>query len=335
MLGYTLLDAGSPFTGAIMYLPGLIVVPPDPGFVGLSQHQGIVQAVVETSTRDGEPPNADSRRVFTDLNIDGVSVDCSRIPVNREQFNETILQLRTNRGLRPGDPLPDVAELLTEATMLLSVAGDTATAFTGQTIASIPTRVQDDIPKPLAEIVNKVNMTTGREEGIVKNPKNLQETVVLPATDQTITQAPDSNTDKPAAISTRSLRDMIGEARNDKTLPITTAQPPLSQPSAEALVPRIEVEFEMENTPLDGSAFYHQVIREGTVLVLAFDKRAVGYPKNFPKRVVDDILVHVVGTNVVYVTKTTGIRFPFMSFELCVLLVSNEYPYKTQNDVVV
>jgi hypothetical protein len=91
--------------------------------------------------------------------------------------------------------------------------------------------------------------------------------------------------------------------------------------------PTAKVDFEVRGTPFKNEAFFHQVIRHGPNLIMVFDNRAVGYPRMFPQTVQEDLAVHITGSEVIYITAATGIQFPLDHYEVCVLLIKDEYPY--------
>jgi hypothetical protein len=90
--------------------------------------------------------------------------------------------------------------------------------------------------------------------------------------------------------------------------------------------PAFKVEFEIYGVPFKQEAFYHQIIRSDANLVLVFDRRAVGFPRNFPTTTDADMAVQISGQDVIYRTQTTGIHFPFLDYDLCVLLIKSEHP---------
>ena len=94
--------------------------------------------------------------------------------------------------------------------------------------------------------------------------------------------------------------------------------------------PTFKVTFEIHGVPFTQEAFYHQIIRDGPNLVLVFDRRAVGFPRNFPQTTESDMAVHIEGQDVAYRTQTTGIHFPFLDYDLCVLLIKSEHPLNAQ-----
>jgi len=89
--------------------------------------------------------------------------------------------------------------------------------------------------------------------------------------------------------------------------------------------PTFRVEFEIHGIPFKQEAYYHQIIRNDANLVLVFDRRAIGYPRNFPLATDADMAAHIEGQDVVYRVHTTGIQFPFLDYDLCILLIKSEH----------
>lgn len=94
-----------------------------------------------------------------------------------------------------------------------------------------------------------------------------------------------------------------------------------------AAAPTVQIEFELQGAAASQTGWFHQVIRSGANLVLAFDNNAVGYPTAFPQTTQQDMAVHIVGQDVIYIVATTGIRFTFKEHDLCILLIKQEVPY--------
>ena len=90
--------------------------------------------------------------------------------------------------------------------------------------------------------------------------------------------------------------------------------------------PTFKVTFEVKGVPFRQEAFYHQIVRSDATLVLAFDRRAVGFPKNFPLETDADLAVQIEGQDVIFVAKTTGMQFPFLDYDICILLIDKECP---------
>lgn len=90
--------------------------------------------------------------------------------------------------------------------------------------------------------------------------------------------------------------------------------------------PLREVLFEIEGIgAMPMTALFHDLIVDRNTLVLVFDHRAVGFPRNFPTYNSDARLaVQVVETHRVYFCKPPKHRFMFKTFELCVLEIETE-----------
>ena len=74
-------------------------------------------------------------------------------------------------------------------------------------------------------------------------------------------------------------------------------------------------------------AFYHDVQRENAALILAYDRRCVGYPRTFPQATENKIAVLIEERpERILVTQYTGIQFPFRDWDIHILLIVEEHP---------
>jgi len=120
--------------------------------------------------------------------------------------------------------------------------------------------------------------------------------------------------------SPQNLFDNLGTAAPQaRPVAVAVALPPMA--------PQYQASFQVRSSPLKLDAYFHQIIRSGSNLVFVFDRRAVGYPKMMPQMVDDDVAIHVAGTNIIYITQTTGIEFPCDDYDVCVVLIKDEHPY--------
>lgn len=112
-----------------------------------------------------------------------------------------------------------------------------------------------------------------------------------------------------------------------------TRQPPMQsatvpQQSASTAVqpPDIRVQFEIDGFPFQFDGYFHKVIITDTTMVLAFDDRAVGYPRQFPPMAIEqDIAVTIVGQPYVYVVAAPKHRFKFDNYEMCVVEIRHTH----------
>ena len=89
--------------------------------------------------------------------------------------------------------------------------------------------------------------------------------------------------------------------------------------------PTCKVTFEVKGHPLQSEAFFHVVSRADDHLVLAFDSRAVGYPRVMPKDANVEIAVLIDNMDRIFVT-TLVCQLSFLNYELCILKILDERP---------
>jgi hypothetical protein len=90
------------------------------------------------------------------------------------------------------------------------------------------------------------------------------------------------------------------------------------------------VDFEVQGNPLTVQGWFHYVIRDKNTLVLVFDDRVQGFPKQILPVIDEAILMHLRGQTVMYKLSATGIRFTFepgagLRYDMQVLLILDEY----------
>jgi hypothetical protein len=102
--------------------------------------------------------------------------------------------------------------------------------------------------------------------------------------------------------------------------------PAANQPNGEIPIPQFKVGIQVRDNPIVNEAYFHQVIREGACLILVFDTRAVGYPRIFPQATAVDVAIRVGDSPTVLITQVPNIRFPLNTYDVCVLLIKDEFP---------
>lgn len=102
---------------------------------------------------------------------------------------------------------------------------------------------------------------------------------------------------------------------------------PIAQAEQQAEAPNEQVIFEIEGVgPFE--AWYHEVIRDGELLVLVYDRRHKGV-KWLPPRLQDDsgnerrLFVDVSSHQEAYQVRSLGLAYPFRHFDHCVLIIEN------------
>jgi hypothetical protein len=111
-----------------------------------------------------------------------------------------------------------------------------------------------------------------------------------------------------------------------------TAAAPPAAPSANPVVgpPTIKVLLEVRGSPLfPQEVYYHHVQRHEDTLLLAFDRRAAGYPLTFPRAGDATLAVCIDGQDVVYLTRVAVERRPFLDWDICILQITEEYPVQS------
>ena len=163
--------------------------------------------------------------------------------------------------------------------------------------------------------------------GTPMQPTTAPQAPVGPAPGMPVTQAPayPPAAGTPLGMPQQPAPASLFDALEPAKAPQASAAP---APAAASAVkpPTFKLVFEIAGMPFQQEAFYHQIIRDNASLILVFDTRAVGFPKTFPMSTDADMLCQIAGQDVAYRIKTTGIQFPFLHYELCVLLITSEHP---------
>jgi hypothetical protein len=101
--------------------------------------------------------------------------------------------------------------------------------------------------------------------------------------------------------------------------PMPQKQTSFSQPEAAVKPPSVGISFEVEGYPQPLNSFFHDVIISGPTLVLVFDKRAVGFPCNFPRNIDEQRVAVQLASGPIYYCAAPKHQFEFMHYELCLL----------------
>jgi hypothetical protein len=145
-----------------------------------------------------------------------------------------------------------------------------------------------------------------------------------PATIQATPPAPPPQAPAPQPVATPKRASLFAQ-----TVASATPRPAVTPPtvSGAATPPTFKVEFEIDGMPFVQESWYHDVVRNEHVLVLVYDNRCVGYPRNRLQPTEQDIAVHVADSDSIYIVRDPSISFEFADQDFKVLLIKAEHPY--------
>jgi hypothetical protein len=325
-------------------------------------HGTIIRRAGEGGAPLGHDPHSVATRVNVDPDIPGQSFvyDPSQIP--KEAMAQAIAEAGAGQAMsvpdrrlkaantfrlfataNQADPMPNSANRPETREAPIDMPGayvvPKATEGGGQEPMPDPATIQPAAPPmnlTTARPAEPVQSAPGAQAAITaasfqpvpqpQQPQQLQPKVVQPATfTAAVPQqpVPQQQSVAPQQPVTEPPESLFAQPNNNMT-PVAPAEAP-------GHAPTVQVRFEVEGMPMQQEAYFHKVTREGASLVLVYDTRAVGYPKTFPQMSDKDLAVHIIGSNSIYVTQTTGIKFPLDHYEVCVLLIKNELPVAGQS----
>lgn len=106
---------------------------------------------------------------------------------------------------------------------------------------------------------------------------------------------------------------------------------PAQQPRAAASEPEFQVVFEIQgHGPFE--VWYHDVIREGNVLVVVYDRRFKGIKYLPPDLGENPLFVDVVKMPEVFIVNSVGINFPFQHYDCSVLIIAHAKPKEAASE---
>jgi len=301
--------------------------------------------VVRRSTDGGAPLGHDADAVATRVIVDpdspggGFVVDPTQI--RKDQMAAAIVELQPHRSTSleerraraadvfrqfaadPAAPVP-TPQPIDEGNRVMDNLPPTITGPQGGQIRPVVSRNNDAASKQLEEAAAAAGAVQSVQDYRAQAAAAAQP-VKAASVDSVSQPATDLPQTTPQPLVFGSMAQAI---RQNAAAQLPAAPAAATAANAVPAVPKpptFKVEFEIDGIPFKQEAFYHQVIKAGATLILVFDRRAVGFPCNFPTVTESDILAHIAGQDIIYCTQTTGINFPFLDYDLCILLIKSEH----------
>jgi hypothetical protein len=277
--------------------------------------------IVRHSTEGGAPigydPNTVAPKVFVDPELpgEGFVVDMSTIK------KDAMAQAVEGSGVTRSRSIEDRRFAAADALRQFSVPGDLKEA------AGVPSApAPREAPVALPGLYVVPDSTVGGSQVSEPKPTVMTKQAAKPAAPvprpvaaasirpATLPQIPQPVQQQPASLFSR----MGNNSKSVDSAPGTNGS--FCGP------PTIKLTFEVENSPFPQEAYYHCVDRNDDTLLLAFDRRAVGYPVIFPRNTGAVLAVELPGTNAIYLTRVLVERRPFLDWDICILQITAEHP---------
>lgn len=274
--------------------------------------------VVGRSTLEGAPQGYDPRAVATKINIDpdvpgeGFTLDLSN--VSPDAFNLAAHSAQ----LRQATSIEDLRDRASSVFRKLATDRQAPVAVPAQEVVPMQEGTTNALSMPAGQPVASRAPEPPRAAPVTLNPEG----TAVKAASFSPQQAPTHRSPAPSGVEPAaagpSLFDRVSEP----------ARPATRRPrGVQGAAPTYKVTFEVKGAPMVLEAWYHDVVRNESTLVLVYDTSCVGFPRSRLQPTSNDIAVHIEGSEAIYLVKDPAISFELDNQEFQVLLIKETYPF--------
>jgi len=316
--------------------------------------QGAHGTIVKKSTIDGAPIGYDPYAVATRINVDP-DIQGYGFVMDPSALTDAGLQQAVNEfGIRQATDEKDQRERAADLLAQYAI-----TNRLDRPAQAAERRREAPVPLPGSYVVPKATEGGGQvkmaeQQPAAAAPQGVPTTrrpeTVIP--DPGFTQPPNyQSPPQPASFSTQGRSQppapqqtapqpqqppptsMFEQASGVPPAPVASTHPapPLANDA-----PTYKVEFEIENGDGAIESWYHEVVRDGHILVLCYDIRVRGYPRIKLRSTSKDIAIHIDGSDVFYIATDPEIKFVHEAsgMEYQIFLIKQEHPYNVAGGAI-